>query len=327
MKHNVKVTAILLGMFLISQIIGLMVINAYSPEQVEVVNASTGQIENITVSPEIPYGMQPPETKPEEGIIMLFSAIIIATILILILRRINAIVLIRIWFFSVIAVSIAISLYGFLGNIFRQNLQIVDLNLSLLAVVLALPLTFYKVFERNIIVHNLTELLIYPGIAVVFIPILNIYTAIILLIAIALYDVYAVWHAKFMQKLAKFQIQKLGVFTGFYLPYVARKDRVKLGRIRSIAKKQGSKEAEKLLKKMKIKVNLAILGGGDITFPMIFSGVLLRSMGLPAALVVTAASTLSLLLLFILAKKGKFYPAMLFLSPACILGYFIALLF
>ena len=103
MKHNVKVTAILLGMFFFSQIIGLLVINAYSPKQQEVLNASTGQFENVTVSPEIPYGMQPPETKPEEGILMLFSAIIIATILILILRRINAIVLIKIWFFSVIA--------------------------------------------------------------------------------------------------------------------------------------------------------------------------------------------------------------------------------
>lgn len=327
MKHNVKITAILLGMFLISQLIGLAVINAYSPKQQEVLNASTGQMENVTVSPEIPYGMQPPDTQPEEGIVMLFSAIIIATILILILRRINAIILIKVWFFSVIAVSMAISLYGLIAGIFTSGLQVVDMNLSILAVVLAVPLTFYKVFERNVIVHNLTELLIYPGIAVVFVPILNIYTTIILLIAIAIYDVYAVWHAKFMQKLAKFQIQKIGVFTGFYLPYVARKDRIKLSRIRSVAKKQGRKEADKMLKKMKIKVNLAILGGGDITFPMIFSGVLLRSMGLPAALAVILVSTLSLMLLFILAKKGKFYPAMLFLSPACILGYFIALLF
>ena len=69
-------------MFLISQLIGLVVINAYSPKQQEVLNKTTGEFENITVSPEIPYGMQPPETKPEEGIIMLFSAIIIAVILI-----------------------------------------------------------------------------------------------------------------------------------------------------------------------------------------------------------------------------------------------------
>ena len=39
-----------------------------------------------------------------------------------------------------------------------------------------------KVFKRNFFVHNATELFIYPGIAAVFVPLLNIYTIIILLI-------------------------------------------------------------------------------------------------------------------------------------------------
>ena len=310
-------------MFLLSQIIGLAVIGAYSPKQEQVVNITTGNIENITVSPEIPYGMEPPELKPEISLLSILMSVAIATFLIFFLRKINAFLVLKLWFFSVITISIAITINSFLISIFSKQVS----NLPLLAFVIALPLTFYKIFERNVYLHNISELFIYPGIAVIFVPILNTYAAIGLLVAIAAYDVYAVWHAQFMQKLAKFQIEKLKIFTGFLIPYVAKKDRIKIQKIRAIARDRGEEAAEKLLRKQKIKVNLAVLGGGDITMPLIFSGVILRTYGLLNASIITIFAALSLLLLFMLAKKGKFYPAMLFISPACILGFLISLLF
>jgi len=258
--------------------------------------------------------------QPWEVISSIMFSIFLATVIIFVIRKFNWVTLMRLWFFSVVILAVGITL-----NAFLLQLPFFGGPVYMLSLVLAVPLAFSKVFERNMLIHNFTELLIYPGLASFFVPILNVWSAIVVLVLIAVYDVYAVWHAKFMQKMAKFQINQLKVFTGFFLPYVARKDRVKIERIRS----QNIKEKDKLkkLKKLRIKVNLAILGGGDVAFPLIFSGVILVKSGLLPALIVSFTATLALALLFFLAKKGKFYPAMLFLSPACIIGWLIGLMF
>ncbi len=320
MKHPLKITIIILAMFLLTQIIGLAVINAYSPyvkEEAREVNG-TIIIENVSVQPQLPYGMQPPEMKPEISLASIILSIILATGIILLLRKFGATFLLKVWFFSVIVIAIGITLNAF----FSAYLHV--LYAELISVLLAVPLTIYKVFKRNVWVHNLTELMIYPGIASVFVPILNTWTIIALLLVIAVYDVYAVWHAKFMQKLAKFQIQKIGVFTGFYIPFIRKRDRVRIKRLMGM--KLNEKETNRRLRKMKVKISLAILGGGDITFPLIFAGVILRTAGLLPALFIIGVSFISLMLLFIFAKKGKFYPAMLFLTPGCIVGWLLSLL-
>ena len=290
-------------MFLFAQLLGLAVIHAYSPQQEQVVNATTGAIEDVITTPPLPYGMQPPEMQPRDAFTSIIISIIIATLILFFLMKKKANLLLRIWLFSVVTISMAIVFNAFLSKLsFLSNVQ-------MLAFVLAFPLAFYKIFLPNKITHNLTELLIYPGIAAVFVPILN--------------DVYAVWHSGFMQKLANFQMQQLKVFTGFFVPYVAKKDRAKIARIKALPQK----ERGRILKRLKIKVNLAILGGGDVTFPLIFAGVILRASGWIPALLISVISTVALFLLFAFAKKGKFYPAMLFLSPACILAWLVGMLF
>ena len=317
MKHALNVTIFLLGMFLVTQLLELAVINAYSPRTEIAVNQTTGQQEAVNVTPQLPYGMQPPEMKPEVSFISIIFSIFLATALILIIRRFKINILLRIWFFSVVVLSIGITINAFISRFLQGPVQ-------MLALVVALHLAFYKVFQRNIWVHNITELLVYPGIAAVFVPILNVWTTIALLLIIAIYDVYAVWHAKFMQKMAKYQIQQLKVFTGFFIPYVAKKDRARIERLKHA--KLSQTERIRKLKKLRIKVNLAMLGGGDVSFPLIFAGVLLRAYGIMPALLISLISTLALALLFLLAKKGKFYPAMLFLTPACIIGWVIGVL-
>ena len=76
----------------------------------------------------------------------------------------------------------------------------------------------YKVVKPNVYVHNFTELFIYGGLVAIFIQILNIYSAVVILILISLYDMYAVWKSKHIQKLAKFQT-KSKVFAGLFIPY------------------------------------------------------------------------------------------------------------
>jgi len=296
MKHSWKITAILLVMFLVTQLIGLAVINSYVKEK-------------------LPYGMQPPEDiEPKFSLVSILIAFVMAIFLVLLLTKLKAAVFLRLWFFIVVVIAIGITIQSFLsfsGIPYAMYL----------ATLIALPLAFFKIFRQQLIVHNLTELMIYPGIAAVFVPILNVWTIIILLIVISIYDMYAVWHSKFMQNMAKFQINELKFFAGFFIPYIGKKDRVQLRQIKQKYKNKSS--MEKAIKKKKIKANLAILGGGDVIFPIIAAGIFLKAFGLLPALFVTLGATLALLSLFTLAKKGKFYPAMPFLTTGIFVGMLV----
>ena len=284
-------------MFVVTQLIGLAVIHSYTEE-------------------ELPYGMEPPEDiEPQFSLISIVIAFAMAIFLVLLLTKLRAAIFLRLWFFIVVIIALGITF----------NSLFVYFNIpytAIIAVLVALPLAFFKIFKRHLIVHNLTELMIYPGIAAVFVPILNVWTIIVLLVAISIYDIYAVWHSGFMQKMAKFQINELKFFAGFFVPYMKKKDRIQLKQIKQKYKKQAS--MEKALKKKKLKVNLAILGGGDVIFPIIAAGIFLQTFGLVSALFVTLGATTALLILFTSARKGKFYPAMPFISAGIFAGMLVS---
>lgn len=300
MKHNVKITILLIAMFLIAQMIGLFVINSYKPQVKEIVSEN-GTVTNVT-SYNLPYGMEPPQDiKPGVSLISIIVAIGIAVVLMFILMRVRAEFFLKAWFFFVVSMAVAISLNSFLSEIRYA---------ALIALIIAVPLAFLKIFKRNIVVHNLTELLIYPGIAAIFVPLVNIWTVVVLLILISIYDVYAVWHAGFMQKMAKYQIQKLKFFAGFFVPYIGKKEKEMIENAKMNMKKGSGK-------KEKIKINVAILGGGDVVFPIILAGVVLNAFGLLAAIIISLGATAALAGLFYISEKGKFYPAMPFISAGC----------
>ena len=140
---------------------------------------------------------------------------------------------------------------------------------------------------------------------------------------------WAVWHSGFMQKMAHFQINEIKIFGGFFVPYLNKKQRA-LVREAKISK---SKTSSKNVKNM--KVNLAILGGGDIVFPIITAGVVMRALwatplfgipGLLSALIVIIGATIALSLLFLYSQKGKFYPAMPFITAGLLIGIGLAYL-
>ena len=309
MKHTRKVVLILLFMFFITQLIGIAVINQYSPEIQEITDDEGNIINKTTYN--LPYGMDPPEDiSPGNTLISIIIAIVIAVIFMLILMRYKAEFFLRTWFFIVVTLALAITFNAFIDKIYYSQL---------IALIVALPLSAIKLFKRNIIVHNITELFIYPGIAAIFVPLLNIWTVVLLLILISIYDIYAVWHAGFMQKMAKYQIKRLKFFTGFFIPYLGKKERMQI--------QQAKKEARlDKLKDKKIKVNVAILGGGDVVFPIILAGVVLNSLGLIHALIINIGATLALAALFYISKKGKFYPAMPFISAGCLIALGISFL-
>lgn len=298
-------------MFLIAQVIGVFVAFQYLPEIS--IDPETG--EEIKLY-NLPYGLDPPEeVSPADATTSIIIALAIAVILMLTLMKLKAELFLRIWFLIVVILGIAIAL-----NAFIVGLQ----SSAIIAIIVAIPLGILKIFHRNIIVHNLTELLIYPGIATVFIPLFNIFWVVILLFIISIYDMYAVWHAGFMQKMAKYQMEQVKVFSGFLVPYIAKKDKVlfKRSQIRNAKLPKDKKGKQKKPKKMAISI--AILGGGDVVFPIILAGVVLGVWGVIPALMVSLGATIALTLLFIYSKKGKFYPAMPFITAGCLAGLLVA---
>lgn len=295
MKHNLKVTIILLSMFLVTQFIGLYVVNHYS------------QINDL------PYGMQPPVIEEDSDYFNFFPSIIIAFIiaisLFFLFTKFKLEFILKLWFFIVVIIALGISFTA----IFPSQIK----YLSIVVLAIALPLAVIKIYKREFIIHNLTELFIYPGIAAVFVPILNIYTIIFLLISISIYDIWAVWHSGIMQKMARYHIDKLNIFPGFFIPYTSKKIKEKIKNMKkTLSKKQ--------LQKKKIKINIAILGGGDVIFPIITAGIFLRTYGFFPALFVIAGATLGLSYLFFFAKKKKFYPAMPFITAGIFIGILLS---
>ena len=314
MKHNVKITIILLAMFVVTQFIGIYIMNFYSP-----VRISDGIQTNVS-APELPFGLETPELKEKSEFNYAFISVIIAFMiaisLLLFLSRLNAEFFLRLWFFLVIIISLVISfnvLSYEIGLSSKINFLSYNFPISwIIALAISLPLAYVKIYKRNFLVHNFTELLIYPGIAAVFVPILNIYTIVLLLILISVYDAWAVWHSGIMQKMAKYQINQLNIFSGFFVPYVSKKVKMQMMKLKE---SNNSK-----LKDKKIKVNIAILGGGDVVFPIITSGVVLKTLGFLPALLVILGATLGLSYLFFFAEKRKFYPAMPFITVGIFLG-------
>ena len=175
-----------------------------------------------------------------------------------------------------------------------------------------------KIFKPKVWLHNLSEIFIYGGLAAIFVPVMNVFSAFMLLLLISIYDMYAVWHSKHMIKLAEFT-NETNVFAGLSIPYE-----------RSSGKLKG-KFTGKLVKS---KIRNAILGGGDIGFPLLFAGTVLKTLVMTDVLYIAFLKTLiipiftaiALLMLFIKGNKNKFYPAMPFLSIGCLVGYGIILL-
>ncbi len=292
MKHSKKITIILLATFLLAQFIGLGVIYNYIDAEK---SAETGKTEYRGL-----LGNVEPVAKESDSVtkksLYPFVFVLIGTLLLLILLKFNLTWIWKTWFFFAIIGALTISIAAFVE--------------ILIAFGIALIFAIWRVFKPNFWIHTITELFIYGGIAGIIIVLfkLNILAVSILLILIALYDAYAVWKSKHMVTLAKSQT-KAKVFAGLIIPYKLKKKVKKI--------KKGKK-----LKRRKPpqKIRMAILGGGDIGFPLIFAGVILKEWGLWQSLIIPFFAALGLGLLLFYANEKKFYPAMPFIGAGCFLG-------
>ncbi len=315
-------------MFLATQFIGLYVINS---DVFHITVVQPNGTSETFANPSLSW-IQPPEVQSQSDFSVYLGSIvfsfIIAIVILFLLTKFKIDIILKVWFFVVVAIALFISLNALLLKFSLYNISVNTLYFTIPAIIISVFLSFIKIFRRNFIVHNITELLIYPGIATLFVPILSIWTVIILLLLISAYDIWAVWHSGVMQKMAKYQINKLKIFAGFFVPYISGKMR------RQLRKMKKSR-----LKNRKIKVNVAILGGGDVIFPIITSGVVLvtSSIKLPfglhdfiggfwPAVFVVLGATLGLSLLLLFSEKKKFYPAMPFITAGIFLGMILSYL-
>lgn len=283
MKHILRVTIILILLFLFTQIVGLKIISNYITikevvKEEVVIEDGKKIVKKVVVKEEVfeelPYGIERPDIKEKTSYLQIIFALIIATTLALILLKLQAMRLWKLWFFLSVFFTLMIAFNAFVNQI--------------LALVLAFIFASLKTFRSNIIVHNFSELFIYGGLAVIFVPVVNVVSIVVILFLISIYDYIAVWRTKHMVRLAKFQA-RIKLFAGLLIPY-------------------GNKSA--------------ILGGGDLGFPLLFSGVLFKTYGW-FALISVLTSTLALTYLLIKSEKNKYYPAMPFLTVGCLIGFVV----
>ncbi len=290
MKHTLKITLMLILLFFLSQIVGLAITNQYIDHEK---TAETG----VTTWEELPYDMERPPVEESSSFIYILIAVLLGTGLLMLLIKFNRINIWKFWFFLSVVFCLTIALKPFM----RQEI----------ALAISFVLALFKIVRPNIFIHNITEVFIYGGMAAIFVPIMNLYAVFMLLLLISVYDMYAVWKSKHMVKLAKFQTSSK-VFAGLSIPY-------------KMPKKEAKKKAGKVVKIEKIKT--AILGGGDIAFPLIFAGVVMKNTNFLTSLIIPVFVSAALLILLTKSEKDKFYPAMPFLSLGCLAGYgFILLL-
>ncbi len=312
MKHSLQITLILLLIFFLAQVTGLLITGRYIN-----IDASR-QLGKVTWQ-ELPLNLERPQLEEATSYVYLFAIMLIGTILALFLIRLKAFRFWKIWFLFAITFCLTIAFGAFVSQT--------------IAIIIAVPLAVWKTFRPNVYVHNFTELFIYGGIAALLVPVMNLFSITILLILVSLYDMYAVWQSKHMIKLAEFQSQQK-IFAGLFIPYEKagnKKTKVLTASNKSAAPKRFAKRSSTIpvpLQPQQSTARNAVLGGGDIGFPLMFSGVILKQLlfvhsfavSLGYTLIISICATIVLGILLFKAQEGKYYPAMPFVSAGCFVG-------
>ncbi|MCF7866488.1 hypothetical protein K9L67_05110 [Candidatus Woesearchaeota archaeon] len=309
MKHNLKITLLFVLLFLLANVVGL-----------SLVKLSTNQITELNGTIQINYTStiigERAELNQYEQIIYIVVGIAIGTSILLFLAKRKKKNWWKTWFLMAATISMGVAF----GVLVKEEYYF-------FVWVFAFVLAYLKIYKPNLYVQNITEIFMYAGIAVLFVPVLELNMMIIILILISLYDMYAVWKSKHMVVMANFTADA-DVFPGLAIQYKSKGEKTKL-----ITKT--TKQAHKISNSKVGGVKTGILGGGDIVFPMLFAGSVMTnliSQKIPLnlafnySLIVVAGAAIALTGLFILGKNNRFYPAMPFISTGCFLGYVIMLL-
>ena len=175
---------------------------------------------------------------------------------------------------------------------------------------LSLAFVFVLIFFRgkNVLFHNLGIIFGISGVGAVFGLSISVEVGLILLVALSLYDIVAVYVTKHMITLARSMVESGSVF-GFLIPFEFRgflygKDQAKAG----------------------VGENFMILGSGDIGLPLLFLSSLVK-ISLASAFVTAGFSLLGLFvthILFINQGQRRAMAALPPIATATVIGYLIS---
>ena len=258
MKYQLTTTLILLLLFTLTEFTGLFITLAYHHKQ-------------------LPYTLEPPPVTSDWSPVYIITGVLITTALFYLLTKLRFDKLIKLWFSSAVLIGLSVSLSLFIND--------------LMALIVSAVLTIIRLMNRDQVVHNLTEVLLYGGIVAVFQPLFNPLSALILLIIISIYDYISVNVTKHMVLMAQAQASN-NLFTGLIV-------------------KRGSETA--------------ILGGGDIAFSLLFASVMSTAHGVLSAYLTIYLVLITLTGLTLLSHKGKYYPAMPFITTACVTSFLLTI--
>ena len=325
MKHALSITLFLVATFFLAQLLGLFIVSQY-------VNISSSAAAGKTVVYDETYEnahFTPLMVENEStSFWYILVGVFFGTLLFLLLVKFKTRRLWKLWFFLSVLFCLVLGFTPFVSLFYRTFFSFVFPNTFLTlsyytTLLLALVLTYLKVFKRNVYVHNFTELFIYGGLAALIVPLLNLFSVTMLLLLISVYDAYAVWKSKHMVAMAQFQSEEK-TFAGLFIPYIPTEGgKAVLAKrtVLSSSKKFGSQDAS-------FAGKVALLGGGDVAFPLLFSSVVLKTTtSFFSAFVISVCAAIALFLLLYYAKKDAFYPAMPFISAGCFVGYSLVWLF
>ncbi|MFT4311615.1 MAG: presenilin family intramembrane aspartyl protease [Candidatus Woesearchaeota archaeon] len=282
--------------FLVTQLIGIFILSYY-------IDFPSSATEQQTVIHDT-YVVAPPQVENETfTFLTIIVAIILGTILLFTLIKYQFIRIWKLWFF----LSIVIALY-FSFTPFTAFISVIYVPFTL-----AILFAYLKITNKHQTINNATELFIYPGIAAIFVPIINIYSAFALIFFLAMYDIYMVNKSKHMVTLAKAQL-KNRLFAG-----------LSFGHAHKISSKT---EQQPIKNNTKKTVDGAVLGGGDLFIPLVFAGAAMKYTGsVFTGISIGIFATISLMILYAISTKGRFYPAIPFVGAGSIVGFFLSFLF
>ncbi|MEM1988806.1 MAG: presenilin family intramembrane aspartyl protease [Candidatus Woesearchaeota archaeon] len=300
MKHPKNVIILLLLYFLIIQVFSVLLITKYY-----------STVENYTA----------PSNESAQGslnwFIILFLLVTIAFI-ILSLKKFRK----PIMFWT--KISIIVAFYLTLTLVF-SILKFPQLWVDLLAIIFAILLYFV----RKTSLRNLTEAFMYAGFVAMILPLFNFKYLIILLIILSIYDFISVRITKHMILMANSQME-VSSFSGLqidYNPNLEKNENLKEEINFSNVSMNKEINDDKIYVIKKVETKSAILGGGDIAFPMILASYMAINFGWIYGISVILGSLIGLTLIFKFSEKDKFYPAIPYLTFLMFLSLTLTKLF
>ncbi|MDD4924573.1 MAG: presenilin family intramembrane aspartyl protease [Dehalococcoidales bacterium] len=188
------------------------------------------------------------------------------------------------------------------------------------SIIIALAMGILWFFMPRIWLHNIIMILTMVSLGAVFGRLVSPWTAMILLLVIAVYDFLAVRFG-FMTWMAK-KMESSDSLPAFVIPH-------SIGEWKGSLKSPKNRNAVSVeIKNAPERFNHSILGGGDIGFPLLLTSAVYFALGFNSALLVAAFSLAGLICAYLIQSyiiKGKPMPALPPIAALSLVGLLLVI--